>query len=51
MTAEPSKHQLKIYATSGEEVGAIEDVPTLPGLQLSLVVAEARVFVHHGVVK
>jgi hypothetical protein len=46
VTAEPSKHQLmEIDATSGREVDAIDDVPNLPGLQISLDVAEARVFV------
>lgn len=36
---------MEIDATSGQEVYAIDDVPTLPGLQISLDVAEARVFV------
>ena len=45
VTAEPGKHQLmEVDALTGQEVEAIDDVPSLPGLQISLDVAEARVF-------
>lgn len=44
-TAEPGKLQLfEVDPVSGEEIAAVDDVPTLPGLQISLDVAEARLF-------
>lgn len=35
---------MEVDALTGQEVEAIDDVPSLPGLQISLDVAEARVF-------
>jgi hypothetical protein len=35
---------MEIDPSSGEEVAAVGDIPALPGLQVSLDVAEARVF-------
>ena len=44
-TAEPGKRQLmEVDPATGREIVAIDDVPLLPGLQISLDVAEARVF-------
>jgi hypothetical protein len=45
ITAEPGKQQLmEVDPVTGQEIAAIDDVPLLPGLQISLDVAEARVF-------
>ena len=44
-TAEPGKQQLyEVDPITGQEIEAIDDIPTLPGLQISLDVADARVF-------
>jgi len=39
-----SQQLLEVDPHSGREVPAVDDLPTLPGLQISLDVAEARVF-------
>jgi hypothetical protein len=45
LTQEPNKLQLvEIDPISGREIAAVDDIPALPGLQISLDVAEARVF-------
>ena len=45
VTAEPGKLQLyELDPASGREIEAIDDVAVLPGLQITLDVAEARVF-------
>lgn len=44
-TADPGKRQLmEVDPVTGREIVAIDDVPLIPGMQISLDVAEARVF-------